>query len=178
MVILQPHPSPWSKEPMGPRGPAYSGPVSPLLDHALVTWNSAILLGPNDLSSFPESTSLCLRALLPGWSVLPVCTPRHLRWLAICRRHQWLLDVGAKVSYVCTETPHSGRWSQAGERWGQGRDVHLRIEGQGAGTPSSVIFHCRTWRSLRILKLAFQVSMKLICQGKKVGHILFNSLLA
>ena len=51
---------------MGPRGPAYSGPVSPLLDHALVTWNPAILLGPNDLSSFPESAGLCLRALLPG----------------------------------------------------------------------------------------------------------------
>lgn len=49
----------------------------------------------------------------------------------------------------------------------------------GAGSPSSAIFHCRILRSLRssIANLTFQGFVKLICQGKKIDHIFFNSVL-
>ena len=87
------------------------------------------------------------------------------------------MDVGTEVSSVCGD-PSLWEMEPGWGEVGAGSGCTSRDEGRGAGTPSSVAFHCRTRRSLRILKLAFQVSVKLICQGKKVGHILFNSLLA
>lgn len=73
------------------------------------------------------------------------------RWLAICRRHQWLLDIGAGVRHKC-RTRHNRNWSQLGRGGGRGRCAsrdEVVVVTQLCPCSSADL------RSLRILKLAF-----------------------